>query len=72
MAPTVTSRRDRDFRRGGGSPVALDSTLTVIDIDSGGNLIGASVQIVGFVHGEVLNFTAPDGISDVHLQPMAC
>ena len=63
MAPTVTAGATATFT-GGGSPVALDSTLTVSDVDSGGNLTGASVQIVGFVNGEVLNFTSQNGISE--------
>ena len=64
VAPTVTAGATATFT-GGGSPVALDSTLTVSDVDSGGNLSGASVQIVGFVNGEVLNFTNQNGISEV-------
>ncbi len=44
--------------------MTLDGALTVSDVDSGGNLTGATVSISsGFVTGDVLNFTAQNGIS---------
>ncbi len=47
-----------------GRAVALDGSLTVTDLDSGGNLTGATISIgTGFVTGDVLNFTAQNGIS---------
>jgi hypothetical protein len=62
VAPTLTSGGTVTFT-GGGSAVALDSTLTVSDVDSGGNLTGATISIGGFVSGDELNFTNQNGIS---------
>ena len=57
VAPTVTAGGSATFD-GGSSPVALDSALTVSDVDSTGNLTGATVSIgSGFIAGDVLNFT---------------
>ena len=57
LAPTVTAGGSATFD-GGGSPVELDSALTVGDVDSGGNLTGATVSISsGFIAGDMLNFT---------------
>jgi hypothetical protein len=43
----------------------LDSTLTASDPDSGGNLTGATVAISsGFTTGDMLNFTAQNGITE--------
>ncbi len=56
VAPTVTAGATATYD-GGGSPLPLDGTLTVIDDDSGGNLVGASVQVIGFLNGDTLNFT---------------
>jgi hypothetical protein len=48
----------------GGSAAPLDSTLTVSDADSGGDLTGATVSIGnGFVSGDTLNFTNQNGIT---------
>ena len=44
--------------------MALDGGLTVSDVDSGGNLTGATVTIgAGFLAGDTLNFTNQNGIS---------
>ena len=62
-APTVTAGGTVSFS-GGGSPVLLDSTLTVSDADSGGKLAGATVAISsGFISGDTLNFTSQSGIT---------
>lgn len=46
------------------SPLALDPTLTVSDIDSGGTLTGATVSITsGFLSGDTLHFTNQNGIT---------
>jgi hypothetical protein len=47
----------------GGPPAVLDSGLTVSDVDSGGNLTGATVTVGGFVAGDSLNFTNQNGIA---------
>ncbi len=39
----------------GGIAVALDSTLSLSDVDSGGLLNGATISIVGFAAGDVLS-----------------
>ena len=63
VAPTVTAGGTATFD-GGGSPVALDGTLTVSDPDSGGNLTGATVKISsGLLSGDTLDFTNQNGIS---------
>jgi large repetitive protein len=63
VAPTVTAGASATYNAGG-SAALLDSTLTVADVDSGGNLHGATVSIgTGFVIGDVLNFTAQSGIT---------
>ena len=62
-APTVTAGGTATFD-GGGSAVTLDGTLSVGDVDSGGNLTGASVEIAsGFNAGDTLNFTNQNGIT---------
>ncbi len=62
-APVVVAGASATFV-GGGSAVALDGALTVSDADSGGNLGGATVSIgAGFTAGDLLNFTAQNGIS---------
>jgi hypothetical protein len=61
--PTVIAGASVTFD-GGGSPVTLDSTLTVTDPDSFGNLSSAFVTInSGFVSGDTLNFTNQNGIT---------
>jgi hypothetical protein len=62
-APTVTAGGTVTFDGGSATPVTLDSTLTVSDVDSGGNLAGASVSISGFISGDTLNFTGQNGIA---------
>ena len=61
--PTVTAGSTATYPIGG-SGTALDSTLTVADPDSGGNLAGATVSIAtGFQSGDSLNFTNQNGIT---------
>jgi VCBS repeat-containing protein len=54
--PVVTAGAAVTFH-GGGVAVALDPGITLVDIDSGGNLVGAAVQIAGVFGGDTLNFT---------------
>ena len=61
-APTVTAGATVAFAAGGAA-VALDSALVVNDVDSGGNLTGATIAISGFVAGDTLNFAHQNGIS---------
>jgi VCBS repeat-containing protein len=62
-APTVTAGATATFAVGGAA-VALDSSLTVSDADSGGNLTGATIAIgSGLVAGDTLNFTGQNGIT---------
>src|SRR5262249_16384400 len=61
-APTVTAGGTATFN-GGGSPVTLDGTVTVADVDSAGNLTGATIPIgPGFTSGDTLNFTDQNSI----------
>ena len=58
VAPTVTPSGLTATFTGGGAAVALDSGITVNDVDSGGQLTGATVSIgSGFLSGDTLNFT---------------
>ena len=61
-APTVAAGATVAYAAGGAA-VPLDSTLTVNDVDSGGNLTGATIAIGGFVAGDTLHFTNQNGIS---------
>jgi microcystin-dependent protein len=64
--PTVTAGGPVNYSIGG-TASALDSTLTVSDPDSGGNLTGATVSIgAGFVTGDVLNFANQHGITGTY------
>lgn len=55
-APTVTAGASVTYAAGS-TAMLLDSTLTVSDPDSGGNLTGATIKIAsGFVSGDTLNF----------------
>jgi microcystin-dependent protein len=55
VAPTVTAGATVIFPIGSSAPLALDTTLTLTDIDSGDVLTGASVQISGgALSGDVL------------------
>jgi hypothetical protein len=56
VAPTVTAGNSATYTIGNG-PVVLDNSITVTDVDSGGNLDSAAIQIVGFQKGDVLSFT---------------
>ena len=58
MAPTVTAGGTVAFA-GGGTAVALDSGLTVADVDSGGSLVSATVIEGGFVSGDTLTVATP-------------
>ena len=63
MAPQVTAGASATFT-GGGAAVTLDFGFTVSDVDSGGNLTGATVSISsGFITGDALNFTNQNGIT---------
>jgi large repetitive protein len=57
VPPTVTAGATVAFESGNPTPVALDGGLTVTDVDSGGTLASATVQIVGAVAGDTLSFT---------------
>ena len=63
-APTVTAGAAVNYNVGG-SAALLDSALTVSDVDSGGNLTGATVTIgSGFVTGDdTLSFSTQNGIT---------
>ncbi len=63
VAPTVTAGGTVTFT-GGGPAVLADPTLTLTDLDSGGELTGATVAIgAGFLVGGTLGFTAQSGIT---------
>jgi hypothetical protein len=63
VAPTVVAGGSATFT-GGGAPVTLDGALTVSDVDSGGNLTGATVAISsGFLAGDTLAFANQNGIT---------
>src|SRR6266851_3948877 len=63
VPPSVAAGGTATFT-GGGSPVPLDSGVTVSDPDSGGTLTGATVSISGgFINGDLLNFANQNGIS---------
>ena len=62
-APVVTAGGTATFD-GGGSPVTLDGTASVSDVDSSGKLSGATVSISsGYISGDMLNFTNQAGIT---------
>ncbi|OPY96809.1 hypothetical protein A5906_00335 [Bradyrhizobium sacchari] len=62
-APTVTAGATLNYPLGNSAAV-LDSTLTVADPDSGGNLTGATIKIAsGFVSGDVLGFVNQNNIT---------
>ncbi len=61
--PVVTAGATATFT-GGGPAVVLDAGLVVNDVDSGGNLTGATVKVsAGFLAGDTLNFANQNGIS---------
>ena len=63
VAPTVVAGTTVSYEIGGPA-VALDSALTVSDVDSGGALAAATVAIgAGFAAGDTLNFTNQNGVS---------
>ena len=51
VAPTVTAGATVGFESGNPTPVTLDGGVAVGDIDSSGNLVGATVSIANFVVG---------------------
>lgn len=59
---TITAGATVSFA-GGGSPVALDNSLTMIDTNAT-NIINATVSVgAGFLSGDTLNFTNQNGIT---------
>jgi len=61
--PTMTAGASVTYPENA-APLVLDAGITVDDIDSGGNLAGASVSITsGFLAGDTLHFTNQSGIS---------
>ena len=62
VPPSVTAGAQSVIFDGGSStPVTLDSTLTVSDQDSGGNLASATVSIAsGFINGDTLELHQPE------------
>src|SRR6185437_11797817 len=61
-APTITASGIATFS-GGGSPVALDPTISIADVDSNGNLTGANVWInSGSLSGDMLNYASLAGL----------
>ena len=63
MAPTIAAGGSPTFT-GGGTAVTLTAAPTLTDVDSGGNLTGATVTIsTGFISGDTLNFTTQNGIT---------
>jgi hypothetical protein len=62
VAPTLTAGGTVTYT--GPSAVTLDSTVTVSDTDSGGNLTGATVSVgTGFSTGDTLAFVNQNGIT---------
>ncbi len=62
-APTVTAGASVTYPAGS-SAMLLDSTLAVVDPDSGGNLTGATIKIAsGFVAGDTLSFGNQNAIT---------
>jgi hypothetical protein len=46
-----------------GTPVALDASVGLVDVDSAGNLVGATVTIGNFQSGDTLQFANQDNIT---------
>jgi hypothetical protein len=62
LAPAIVAGGTVSFA-GGGSPMTLDSGLTVTDL-GGATLVGATISIgSGFLAGDTLNFTTQNGIT---------
>ena len=59
VAGTITTAGTVSYT---GTPVVIDSTVTVTDVDSGGNLTAAAVKIGNFLAGDTLQFTNQNGI----------
>src|SRR6266851_3981042 len=63
VGPSVAAGASATFT-GGGPAATLDGALTVSDVDSNGNLAGATVSISGgFIAGDTLNFGNQNGIT---------
>jgi ELWxxDGT repeat protein len=63
VAPSVTAGGTVTYDTGGAA-VALDAGINVGDVDSGGDLAGATVAIAsGLLAGDTLNFTGQNGIT---------
>jgi Domain of unknown function (DUF4347)/Bacterial Ig domain len=64
--PTITAGTSVIFD-GGGPAVKLDSALLTNDVDSSGNLTGATVSVgSGFLAGDTLNFVNQNGITGTY------
>ncbi len=62
-APAITAGGTVSFT-GGGGPVVLDSGIIVTDVDSGGELTGATIAVGGgFISGDTLKFVTQNGIT---------
>src|SRR6185503_3939012 len=61
VAPSIAASGTVTFN-GGGAPVLLDSTATVTDSDSFGNLFSASVIITDFIAGDTLTVGTDVGL----------
>ena len=63
VAPTISTGGTVTYAAGGTAAV-LDPTLTVTDVDSGGNITGATIAVgAGFIAGDLLNFSNQNGIT---------
>ena len=62
VAPTVTAGASAMYAESGAA-VVLDSSVTITDADSAGNLVGATVTISGALSTDMLNFTTQNGIT---------
>jgi hypothetical protein len=70
--PTIAAGGTATFT-GGGTAVVLDAGLLVNDVDSGGNLTGATVKVsAGFLPGDTLNFVTQNASAAPRIQPPAC
>ena len=64
VAPTIAASGSPTFSGGGSAVTLLSAVPTLTDVDSGGNLAGATVSIsTGFLSGDTLNFTNQNGIT---------
>ena len=63
VAPTVTAGANAVYEIGQATPVVIDAALTTSDVDSGGNLSGATITITNALAGDTLNFATQNGIA---------